>query len=79
MSSMTSLGGKTPPTKQADLVTLPVVLHEELVASTDVLVEVPTSVKWADRWAIQNGCCTMRWLGLQSWLTTLTAGLRLRV
>lgn len=33
-----------PLTKQTNLVTLPVVLHEELVPSSDVCVEVPKSV-----------------------------------
>ena len=45
---MTSPGGScienAPPTKQTNLITLPVVLHEELVSSTDVCVEVPGSV-----------------------------------
>ena len=44
---MTSIGGscigKVPPTKQTDLVTLPVVLHEELISGADVRIEVPGS------------------------------------
>ena len=51
---------KAPPTKQTDLVTLPVVLHKELVSGTDVRIEVPRSVKWADLQIIQDGRHTMR-------------------
>ena len=76
---MTPLGGKAPPTEQADLVALPVVLHEELVPSTDVLIEVPWNVEWADRRVIRNRYRTMRLPGLRSWLPTPTTDSRLRV
>lgn len=58
MCSITSHGGsrarKTPLTKQTDFVALTVVLHEELVPSPDMRIEVPEGGESANRRAFED-------------------------
>ena len=65
-------------TKQTNLVALPVVLHEELVSSADVGIEVPEDIEQADRRAIEDEHSTKLLPDPQSLPTTPTLDSRLR-